>query len=170
MRTVALSDKKIQKTINEKFIPLKIVMTYPPKMKEFPLDWPAMRSWRIAYKITSGQGFTGCSVVSPDLRMEYGSTGSAMVWEMFESTAYDAKKFQAMLDQAAKYAKKEREIRGRKYGAIKQGLLLTQFRNEIRKSNREGMRLPPKGFSAAKAIELFKMAEESSKEESSKTP
>ena len=158
MRAVALSDRKIQQTVNESFIPLKVVMTYPPKMKAFPLDWPAMRSWRIAYSITSGQGFTGCSVVSPDLKTEYGSTGSAMVWEMFDSIAYDQKKFQAMLDRSIEHAKQETKIRDEAPNRVAMEFKLAGFRRRLKETTRERIRLPPKGFTKEHAIELFELS------------
>ena len=155
MRAVALSDKQIQQTVAESFVPLKVMMTYPPRMEAFPLDWPAMRRWQIAYKMTGGKGFTGCSVVSPDLKTEYGSTGSAMVWELFDSTAYDAKKFQAMLDQSIKFAAEERELR--QSSTRRSRLELAKFNAKVRKANRSSVRLPPKGFTADQARELFRL-------------
>ena len=130
-------------------------MTYPPKMKAFPIEWPAMKKWRMAYRLTGGKGFTGCSIVSPDLQTEYGSTGSAMVWELFESTAYDRKKFQAMIDQSLLFAKEEQSIReSESYG---KRLKLAKFKSKIARETRSHVRLPPNGFSAEKAKELFKM-------------
>ena len=157
MRAVALSEGKIQQTIIKNFIPLKVEMTYPPKMKAFPLDWPAMTKWRIGYKMMGGAGYTGCSVVSPDLTTEYGSTGSAMVWELFDSVAYDAKKFQAMLDQSIAFAAKEKAIHESAENRIAEKFQLAKFRAEVRKANRSNVRLPPKGFSIDRAKELFRM-------------
>lgn len=112
MRAVALSDPKVQNRIAGAFVPLKVSIT--PGTPAFPLEWPAMLGWRIAFGIGGGkdnQGFTGCSVVSPDLQVEYGSTGGAMVWELFDSPAYDPTKFSAMLDRAISRFDAENRIR-----------------------------------------------------------
>jgi hypothetical protein len=94
MRAVALSDTNVKRTISEHFVPLKITIAYGAE--QIPLDWPAFKGWRTVYSIMGGSkntGFTGCSVVTPDTQQELASTGSAHVWEMFDSLAYDAKKF-----------------------------------------------------------------------------
>lgn len=112
MRAVALADQSVQKKIGEAFIPLKVEI--PFGTEKFPLEWPALKMWRDTYVRMGGPettGLTACSVVSPDLQTEYGSTGSAMVWELFESTAYNADKFSAMLDRAKARAAEEQTIR-----------------------------------------------------------
>lgn len=149
MRAVALADKKVQETITKNFIPLKVVMTYPPKMEKFPLDWPALRNFQVGYRLTKGKGYTGCAVVSPDLNTQYGSTGSAMVWELMDSIAYDAGKFQKMLDQSTKFAAEEKSLKssgGR--------LQIARFRMKVRHANRANVRMPPSGFSADQARAL----------------
>lgn len=112
MRAVALSDAEVQARIKRWFVPLKVVIDLGTK--RFPLDWPAMRGWSAVHDRMGGEkceGITLCSVVSPDLQVVYATTGSAMVWEMFDSIAYDATKFYAMLDGGARRARTEREIR-----------------------------------------------------------
>ena len=159
MRAVALADKAVQQNVAKSFIPLKLVIT--PRSPAFPLDWPAMAGWRFAYKLGEGDGFTGCSVVSPDLQLEYGNTGSAFIWEMFDSTAYDAQKFNAMLDRAAKRAAREREIRADKtLSGPELERQLASFRDEVRQAlPKEGpFRLPPKGFTIQGAIDLFTLS------------
>ena len=156
MRAVALSDKSAQEKIAKDFVPLKVVM--PKHSPAFALDWPALAVWRAAYKTGDGSGFTGCSVVSPDLQMEYGSTGSAFIWEMFDSIAYDAKKFNAMLDKAAQHAAREREIHAdKKIGVLELMSQLATFRAEVKQTmeTETRFRLPPKGFTIKGAMDLF---------------
>jgi len=131
MRAVALADKKVQETISTNFLPLKVVMTYPPKMEKFPLDWPALRNFQVGYQLTKGKGYTGCAVVSPDLKTQYGSTGSAMVWELMDSVAYDTVKFQKMLDQSLKFAAEEKSLK-RSGGRLQ----MSRFRLKMRQENR----------------------------------
>ena len=61
-------------------------------------------------KLMKGDGFTGGSVVSTDPQAEYGSTGSAFVWEMFDSIAYDADKFLAMPKKSLERAAAEESV------------------------------------------------------------
>jgi len=111
MRAVSLSDKTVQEKIEKSFIPLKIKISYGTD--KFPVDWPALKIWQDTYTRMGGPkttGITACSVVSPSLKVELGSTGSAFVWEMFDSIAYDAKKFADMLDRAVEREARERAI------------------------------------------------------------
>jgi hypothetical protein len=162
MRAVALSDKSVQEQVAKSFIPLKVVIPYGTK--EFPLDWEAMSHWRLVYKLMGGEkctGLTGCAVVSPDLHTEYANTGSAFVWEMFESTAYDAKKFAAMLDLANQRAEQEIAIRENSQLSDKERKeQLASFRKNVRNTvAKEGAPRPkPKGFTEWHAIELFALS------------
>lgn len=154
MRAVALSDKTVQEKVASSFVPLKL--TIAPGTREFPLGWPAMQHWKASYRRMGGEkneGFTGCSVVSPDLAVEYGNTGSAFVWEMFDSTAYDARKFAAMLDRAQQRWARERALRA-------DGKRVARFRDEVRSAVAEEGRfhLPPRGFTVQGAIELFELS------------
>jgi hypothetical protein len=162
MRAVALSDKTVQEKVKQSFLPVKVAIL--PGTKEFPLDWPAMQGWKLGYRLMGGnknEGFTGCAVVSPDLKMEYANTGSGFVWEMFESTAYDAKKFAAMLDRAAERFAREQQIRADSRLTEKQReRALAQFYTEVRNAvSQEGrLHLPPKGFTLKGAGELFQLS------------
>ena len=80
---------------------------------------------------------------------------------MFDSTAYDAQKFNAMLDRAAMRASREREIRADKtLSGPELERQLASFRDEVRQAvPKEGpFRLPPKGFTIQGAIDLFTLS------------
>lgn len=159
MRAVALSDKSAQEKIAKHFIPLKLQIK--PRSPEFPLEWHALSGWRFAYKLGNGEGFTGCTVVSPDLAIEYASTGSAMVWELFDSIAYDAQKFNAMLDRGAHRAAREMQIRNDQSLTVwEKDRRIAAFRAEIREAvSKEGrFQLPPKGFTIEGAMDLFRLS------------
>jgi hypothetical protein len=159
MRAVALSDKSAQEKIAKHFVPLKLAIQ--PRSPEFPLDWQALAGWRFAYKLGKGEGFTGCTIVSPDLEIEYASTGSAMVWEMFDSIAYDAQKFNAMLDRGDQRAAIERAIfANKKLNAWEKQRQLASVRVEFKEAmSKEGrFQLPPKGFTIEDAMDLFRLS------------
>ena len=106
-------------------------------------------------------GITACCVISPDLKVEYGNTGSAFVWEMFDSAAYDAGKFAAMLDRAADRFQREKAIRADKnLSDEERDAALAKFHTEVRKAvaNEAQFRLPPRGFTIEGAVELFKLS------------
>lgn len=155
LRAVALSDKEVQKLVAENYVPLKLGFN---KLEGFPVDWPALRSWATAYKYSDGRCFTGCSVVSPDLEIEYGNTGSAMVWELFESTAYDGGKFRVMLREALARGREERILRTQ--AGVSEGerrIEIRRFRKGVKRvvSSHGRFQLPPDGFSLEAALELF---------------
>lgn len=161
MRAVALSDKAVQKKVREFFVPLKI--TIEPGTAEFPVDWPGLHGWAGVYQVMGGsqcEGITACSVVTPDLQAEYGSTGSALVWEMFDSIAYDAQKFASMLDRACARHTEEKCLR-KEYRSDPAELeeQLAAFRADVAEEiQREGaLRLPPRGFSIDRAKQLFRL-------------
>ena len=159
MRAVALSDKIVQEKVAKSFIPLKVKIPYGSK--EFPLDWPGMKNWSFVHLLMGGekcQGLTGCSVVSPDSKTEYANTGSAFVWELFESTAYDSKKFAAMLDRGVERAAREQVIRkDTELSEKERESRLVSFHREVRSALAEEgrARTKPKGFYDLHAIELF---------------
>lgn len=161
MRALALSDPYVQLKIRTHFVPLELPIE--PGTKEFPLDWPALTGWRIAYALLGGErndGFTGGSVVSPDLMVEYASTGSAMPWELFDSPAYDAEKMAALLSRGLQRAEEERALReDRSLSVAERTRRLAAFRRELsRKVGEEGrLRLPPPGFTLEGALELFRL-------------
>lgn len=162
MRAVALADPEIQQWITNKTVPLKVRIE--PGTERFPLNWQAFIGWSIAYSITGGkdnQGFTGCSVVSPDKRMEYANTGSAMVWELFDSAAYDRVKFLSMLARGHKRHLEFLSIQQDSQLNIRQrNRKMTEFRVATQRLvAAEGRgQLPPKGFSIENAKELFRMS------------
>lgn len=162
MRAVALSDARVQAAVDKDFVPVKI--TIKPGTAEFPLVWPAMTGWRIAYGVLGGrdnQGFTGCSVVSPDLRIEFANTGSAMIWEMFDSPAYDPEKFLAMLARAKQRSDRDRQIAtDSSLRSAERSRQQRRHRDSVTRQVRdEGrMRLPPRGFTREHAEELFRMS------------
>jgi hypothetical protein len=161
MRAVALADAGVRKTVRDKFIPLKV--TIPHGSEKFPLTWEAMEGWSGIYLLGGGKkvsGIMGCSVVTPDREHELASTGSAMVWEMFDTIAYDAKKFQSMLDAASERWAAEQAIRtDRKLSPDARAEALQQQRKAVDKARKEEgkFRLPPKGFTEQGAKELFGM-------------
>lgn len=161
MRAVALSNEDVQKKVAASFIPLKI--TIPYGTEKFPVEWPALKVWQDSYKRMGGSkttGLTACSVVSPDLQTEFGSSGSAFVWEMFDSIAYNADKFSAMLDTAARRADEEQTILNNKeLSEEEREKQLTAFRKQVKRAvGDEGkFHLPPKGFTIKGATKLFEM-------------
>ena len=162
MRAVALADSAVQDKVAKSFIPLKIKIAHGTD--KFPVDWPALKTWQDTYQRMGGkkvEGITACSVISPDLKVEYGSTGSAFVWEMFDSIAYDAKKFGAMLDRAEERCARAKEIRGDKNLSEKEReTKLATFHTEVRRAMAdEGrFRFPPTGFTIEGAKELFRLS------------
>ena len=162
MRAVSLSDKVVQEKVEKSFVPLKVKITFGDE--KFPLDWLALKIWQDTYARMGGPkttGITACAVVSPDLKTEYGSTGSAFVWEMFDSIAYDASKFSTMLDRAAERGGREKAIRADKgLDDEERDAKLASFRAEVRRAvGEEGrFRLPPRGFTIQGAVELFELS------------
>jgi hypothetical protein len=158
MRVVSLSDARVQALVKRSFIPVK--MRFDGE-KGFPVDWPALRNWVPFFKFAAGPGFAGCSVVSSDLGAEYANTGSAFIWEIFDSTAYDPEKFVAMLERALLRAAEERALNGQRgITAAERKVEVARLRRGVRNAvRREGrFHLPPEGFSLEKALELFRMA------------
>lgn len=162
MRTVSLSNTKVQKMINESFVPLKVPIDYGTK--DFPLKWDAVQDWRRIYNLMGGprtKGFTACVVVDPQTKLQLGSTGSAMVWELFDSIAYDPDKFAAMLEKAQQRLEKLQAIAsdpglGEIQKRIQTGLLKRKLKEEIRKEG--AFHLPPRGFSIKNATKLFQLS------------
>lgn len=163
MRAVALSDPEIQKYIQDHFLPLKVSME--PGTAELPLDWPGLIGWKIAYKVLGGEksnGFTGCMVVSSDLKTQYGATGSANISELFDSIAYNRDKFLAMLEKAQQRRLEEESIRSNpRYSSSVRKRKIGELRGKIFREDWEARqaqnRLPPrKGFHWIHALELFR--------------
>lgn len=159
MRSVSLSNSVVQNKIRESFIPLKLEIEYGTE--KFPLKWPALKNWRNAYLFMGGKkvkGITGCCVVTPDQEIILGHTGSAYVWELFESVAYDATKFATMLDNSLiHFQKYEVIVNDPQLGKWKRKRLLRKLKADVKKSSQRSLwsHLPPKGFSVKNAKELF---------------
>lgn len=155
MRSVVLADPKVQALIKEKFVPLKVGLA---KGGEFPLDWPALQGWARLFQFADGRTFTGCAVVSPDREVEFGSTGSLMLWEMVEPGGFDAGKMRAMLELAAGRSREERGLRtiGR-ITSEERAEEIRRFRQGLARAAKENKRfqLPPEGFSAEKVRGWF---------------
>lgn len=162
MRAVALSDKNVQKKIAKSFVPLKV--TIPYGSKKFPLDWPGLKVWQDTHRRMGSEkceGLTACSVINLDLNLEMGSTGSAFVWELFDSIAYDANKFAKMLDNALERFEQEQKIRADKSlsDSERKEKIAKHHRNVRRQVAAEGsFHFPPKGFTIEGAKELFRLS------------
>ena len=165
IRAVVLTDSSVQEKLANSFIPLKVEIQVGTK--DFPLvgNWPALGYWRATYQFLGGEkclGFTGCSVISPDLQTEFGQNGSSLPWQLFDSFAFDAKKFAAMLDRASERAARERDIRADKTLSAKElDRKLASFRAEVQRAVAKEVAfplLPPKGFTFERAQELYKLA------------
>ena len=162
MRAVALGNKQVQDKIAKSFVPLKIVIPY--RSKVLPLDWPAMKQWRDIHKKMGGEkceGLTGCSVIEPDLQYQLGNTGSAFVWELFDSIAYDPVKFSAMLDRSLKrFERHQAIVNDKSLSATERKKKLIGHRIDVKKAiAKEGrFRLPPKGFTIDGAKQLFRLS------------
>ena len=161
----------MQAKVAKSFIPLKLAIE---RGKDFPLgkNWEALDYWRGTFnllgQVLGGQdkkcgGFTGISVVSNDLKVEYGNGGPGMIWEMFEAAQYDAKKCSAMLDRAVERSVRERDIRADKtLSAETRERKLASFREDLSRTvKKEGEAHPwPKGFSLEGAMKIYKIADD----------
>jgi len=162
MRTVSLSNTKVQKMINESFVPLKVPIDYGTE--DFPLKWDAVQDWRQVYNLMGGprtKVFTACVVIDPQTKIQLGSTGSAMVWELFDSIAYDPDKFGSMLEKAQQRLQQLQAIASDPglsefQKRIQTGLLKRKLKEEIRKDG--AFHLPPRGFSIKNATKLFQLS------------
>jgi hypothetical protein len=84
-----------------------------------------------------------------------------MVWELFDSAAYDSDKFLAMLERGLARHKRYSKIQsepGLRPSARRREL--SEFRRTVRSQvASEGRgKLPPKGFNLDKALELFRLS------------
>jgi hypothetical protein len=162
MRTVSLSNPLVQQKIQQSFVPLKIPIDYGTR--ELPLHWNGLRDWSTAYKLMGGsrtKGFTACVVVTPDTMFQLGSTGSAMVWELFDSIAYDPLKFAAMLDRSLeRFRNYETIISDCLQSAYDRETKLEAFKKRIAAEIRQEGRfhMPPRGFSIRGATKLFRLS------------
>ena len=158
IRALSLSDSEVQKKIIGSFVPLKLIYT---EGKGFGVKWLVLNGWETKFQFAAGDGCAGCAILNADLNMEFANSGSALVGELFESVAYDPKKFSTMLSRG--YQRwKEDGIMGREGGLSmreRQQEVDRYRRGVVFEVEKEGeMRLPPIGYSLAKAMELFRMA------------
>lgn len=157
LRTHTLSDLTVLALIKSNYIPVKLKLE---EGKDFPVTWPALSKWATAYKFSNARGFTGCSVVSADLQIEYGNSGSAKLSEVLTSPAFDPKRFAAMLERAASRVLEERSLMAqRRISDFERKMELLRFRKGVtRVVESEGRReLPLRGYSLEQALELYRM-------------
>jgi len=158
LRTHALSDPKIIEMVKARCVPMKIRLK---KGEDYPVDWPALKHWATAFKFSNQRGFAGCSVVSSDLTIEFGNSGSARIFELLSSPAFDPEEVLGMLKRAMERVNEERSI------LVQRGISneereaeILRFRKGVTRAVRsEGRRrLPPGGYSLEQALELYRMA------------
>jgi len=163
MRAVSLSNENVQKKIAESFIPLKVRIDYGTE--KFPIDWPAMEVWRDTYERMGGPkttGITACCVISPDLNVKLGSTGSAFVWELFDSAVYDADKFATMLDRTLeRFLADQHILDDTSLSADERTEKLKVHREQVKRTvSQEGkFNFPPKGFTIEEAVPTVRRPE-----------
>ena len=161
-RAVVLSDPRVRAAVEKDFVPFKLEIREGTDV--FPSDWPAIRHWNWGYQLTGGEecrGITGCAAVSPDLEFEYADTGSCLVWELFDTAAYDAEKFLQMLADATRRFEQEQAIRAHATLADAERAAAVKahrraVRREVKKEGR--FHLPPAGFTIEGAKELFRLS------------
>ena len=155
MRAVALSDPEVQKLVAANFVPLKLAFN---KREGFPVQWTALRDWATAFKFSDGRCFAGASVVSPDLEIQFGNSGSTRVWELIGSTACDAGKFRTMLREALARGNEEQIVRTQRgVTEAERRMELYRFRKGVQRvvSSHGRFQLPPEGFSLEATLDLF---------------
>jgi len=158
LRTHVLSDPRIIEMVKAQYIPMKIRLEVG---EDYPVDWPALKHWATAFKFSNERGFAGCSVISPDLAIEFGNSGSARIYELLTSSAFDSEAILRMLKRAMERINEERSIlvqRGISTEERKAEIL--RFRKGVTRAVRsEGRRnLPPAGYSLEQALELYRVA------------
>lgn len=155
MRAVALSDPAVQKLVAANFVALKLAFN---KREGFPVKWPALQAWETVFKFSDGRCFAGATVVSPDLEIQYGNSGSPTVWELIGSRACDAGKFRTMLREALDRGNEERIVRTQQGVTERERRMeLFRFRKGVKRvvSSHGRFQLPPEGFSLEETLELF---------------
>lgn len=158
LRAHTLADSTVLSIIKSKFIPVKVKLK---RGEKFPLDWPALKKWATTFNFSNARGFAGCSVVSSDLQIEYGNSGSAKLSEMLDTPAFSAKEFAKMLERSANRVLEERSLRvQRRITAYERKVELERFRKGVTRAVRSESRtrLPPSGYSLEQALELYQMA------------
>lgn len=159
LRGLSLSDSTVLSLIKTHFIPVKLKLE---KGKPFPVTWPALERWANAYKFSNEHGFAGCSVVSPDLYLEYANSGPATIGRMLGATAFDPKAFADMLERAEERVTEERSLKvQRRVSDYERKMEVHRFREGVSRAVRSegGSRLPPKGYTLDGKLELYRMLE-----------
>ena len=150
-------------------MPLEVGLT---KGAAFPLDWPVMERWERLFQFADGRSFTGCVVVSADREVEFGTTGSLLLWELVDPKGFDAAKLRALLEAAAARGREEQGLRT--MGRIteeERAVEIRRFRQGLMRAAKENQRfqLPPEGFSTEKVMAWF-AAGDAAKEEPGAKP
>ena len=155
MRSVVLADPKVQKLIAKEFVPLKVGLK---PGGGFPLDWPALKPWERLFQFADARSFTGCVVVSADCEVQFGTTGSLLLWELVDAKGFDAGKLRTVLEVAAARGLEERTLRKQR-GITEEERLeeIRRFRQGLLRAAQEHARfqLPPGGFSMETVLKWF---------------
>ena len=158
LRTYSLADAKVVGLVKAHCVPVKVPLK---KGQDFPLDWPALRKWATAFRFSNGRGFTGCSLVSSDLAVEYGNSGSARISEILEAPAFSPGQVHGMLVRGMERLTEERSLRvERRISDFERQREVSRFRTGVTRAvQMESKRkLPPSGYSLEQALELYRMA------------
>lgn len=158
LRTYSLADDKIVGLVKAYCVPVKVPLK---RGENFPLDWPALKKWATAFRFSNGRGFAGCSLVSSDLALEYGNSGSAQIPQMLESPAFSPVRVHDMLVRGMERLTEERSLRvERRISELERKREIARFRTGVTRAvqmeNRRS--LPPAGYSLEQALELYRMA------------
>lgn len=155
MRSVVLADPKVQALIKKEFVALKLGLN--PEA-EFPLPWPVLEQWERLFQFADGRCFTGCVVISPDREVQYGTTGSLLLWELVDVKGFGAEKLRQVLELAAARGLEERVIR-KQWGITEKERAeeLRRFRQGLVRAARKPGRfqLPPSGYSRETVLGWF---------------
>lgn len=155
MRAVCLADPGVQELIREEFVPLRVGLK--PGV-DVALDWPALERWGRLFRFADGRSFTGCVVVSVDREVQFGTTGSLLLWELVDPEGFDAEKLRKVLALAAARGMEEEALR-------RQGGITEQERSDEIRRFRQGLarvaqeparfQLPPGGYSTETVMGWF---------------
>ena len=158
LRVHSLADAKVMALVKSQCVPVKVPLK---KGEDFPLDWPALKKWATAFKFSNERGFTGCSLVSSDLAIEYGNSGSARISEMLETPAFSPRQVHGMLVRGMERLTEERSLRvERRISDFERKREIARLRSGVTRAVQMESRrkLPPRGYSLEQALELYLMA------------
>lgn len=155
MRALGLADPKVQALIRKEFVALKVGLN---PGADFPLDWPVLEGWKRLFQFADGRTFTGCVVVSAGCEVEFGTTGSLLLWELVDTKGFDAGKLREVLKLAAARGREERLLRTQA-GITEAERVeeLRRFRQGLARAAKDEGRfqVPPPGFSIQKVMAWF---------------